>query len=130
MLQHKHLYSTKLSLKFLYWRKQSQYLYLILQVSHFFSSRPYFHLTLWIPSGRLLIRFGNELAINLALSINCNLWDIIFVISSLFLSIFVTPFSIGTENVMYFSVFSPKQVNYFSNYFGNFFMIIKKLYRS
>ena len=34
-----------------------------------------------------------------------------FVISSPFLSILVTFFSIGTVKVMYFSVFSPKQVN-------------------
>ena len=32
-----------------------------------------------------------------------------------FLSILVTYFSIGTEKVMFFSVFFPKQVNYPSN---------------
>ena len=40
-----------------------------------------------------------------------------------FLSILVTSFSIGTEKAMYFSVFSPKQVNYSSNPSGNSFMI-------
>ena len=35
--------------------------------------------------------------------------EIFFVISSSFSSTLVTCFSIGTENVMYFSVFSPKQ---------------------
>ena len=41
------------------------------------------------------------------------------VISSQFLSIFVTPFSVGNLNAMYFSVFSPKQVNCFLNSFAN-----------
>ena len=36
-----------------------------------------------------------------------------FVVSSLFLSILVTSFSIEIVNVMYFSVFSSKQENYF-----------------
>ena len=57
------------------------------------------------------------------LSINCNLWDIFFVIPSPSLSILVTPFSIETVNAMYFSVFSAKQVNYFSNSSANSFMI-------
>ena len=34
-----------------------------------------------------------------------------FVISSPFLSVLLTSFSIGVETVMYFSVFSPKQFN-------------------
>ena len=45
-VQHKHLYSIKSSLKFVYSRIQSQYLYLILQTSHFLSSCPYLHLIL------------------------------------------------------------------------------------
>ena len=44
LLQTKHLYSTKSSLKFASSRKQSQYLYLIPQVSHILSSCPYLHL--------------------------------------------------------------------------------------
>ena len=47
----------------------------------------------------------------------------VFVISFPFLSILVTTFSIETENVMYFSVCSPKQVNCFSYSSGNTFMI-------
>ena len=39
-----------------------------------------------------------------------NLWDLVFVISSSFLPILLTSFSIGTDKVMNFSVFSPKQV--------------------
>ena len=42
---------------------------------------------------------------------NCNMQDIFFVISSAFLPILVTSFSIGTVKFMYFSVFSPKQGN-------------------
>ena len=45
-----------------------------------------------------------------------------FVISSLFLSILVTSFSIGIIKVMCFSVFSPKQVKCFLNSFANSFM--------
>ena len=44
------------------------------------------------------------------------------VISSQFLSIFVTTFSVRTVNAMYFSVFSPKQVNCFLNSSANFCM--------
>ena len=36
LLQHKNLYSIKLSLKFVYSRKKSENLYLILHVLHFF----------------------------------------------------------------------------------------------
>ena len=47
----------------------------------------------------------------------------VFVISSPFLSILVTSFCIGTEKIVYFSVFSNKQENYFSNSSANTFMI-------
>ena len=47
--------------------------------------------------------------------------DIFFVIYSSFLSILVTSFSIGTKTGMYYSVFSPKQVNCF-NFSANTFM--------
>ena len=60
----------------------------------------------------------NELAINLALSINCNMYHIFFVISSPFLSILVTSFSIGTA----ISVFSRKQVSCFLDSSVNSFM--------
>ena len=51
------------------------------------------------------------------------MWDIVFVISSPSLSILVTFLSIGMEKVMYFSVFSAKQVNGFLNSSANSFMI-------
>ena len=75
---------------------------LILQVSHILSSCPYLRLILWIPSKMLLTRFDNELAINLALSTDSKMWDIFFVISSPFLSILATSFSIGTVKFMHF----------------------------
>ena len=56
----------------MYSRKQSQHLYLIPHVTHFLSTCPNLHLILSISSERLLARFDNELARNLALSINCN----------------------------------------------------------
>ena len=123
LLQHKNLYSIKSLLKFVYSVKESQHLYLIAQVSHFLSSCPYLHLSLWIPSERLLTRFYDKLAINLALSINCNMLDIFFVISSPFLSILLTSCSIESVKLMYFSVISPKQVNYFLNSSANSLMI-------
>ena len=46
-----------------------------------------------------------------------------FVISSPFLSVHLTSFCIGTEDVMYFAVFSLKQVNCFSNSSANSFMV-------
>ena len=75
------------------------------------------------PPDRLLTIFDNELAINLAVSVNCIKWDIFFVISSSFLLILATFFSAGTVKFMYFSVFSPRQVNCFSNSSANYFMI-------
>ena len=102
-LQHKHLYSIKSPLNFVHWRK---ILYLILHVSHFLWSSPKLDLILWIPSERLLTRFDNELALNCALSISCNMQDKCFVISSLLLSILVMSFSIDTRKILYFSVFS------------------------
>ena len=44
-------------------------------------------------------------------------------ISFPFLLIFVTFFSIGTKKAMYFSVFSPRQVNYPSNSSASSFTI-------
>ena len=116
MLHHKHLYFIKSSLKLACSRKQWQYLYFILQI-HFLSSCLYLHLILWIPSARLLTRFDNELAMNLVLSINCNMEEMYFVISYPFLSILVTSFSLGTMKVMYFPVFSTKQIKLFFKFF-------------
>ena len=69
LLQGKHLYFIILSLKFMYSRKQSQYLHLIPHVSHFLSSCLCLHLILWISSERLLTRFNYKLAINLPLKL-------------------------------------------------------------
>ena len=71
----------------------------------------------------ILTRFDNEIAINLVLSINCNLYNIVLMISFTFLLFLVTSFSIETGKVMYFSVFSTKQVNYLSNSSATSFMI-------
>ena len=46
LLQHKHLYSIKSSLKSLYSRKELQYLYLIQHVLNFLSLRPCLYLIL------------------------------------------------------------------------------------
>ena len=54
---------------------------------------------------KIIVKFDNDLAIYLALSINCNLYDIFFVISSPFLSIIVTSFPIGNVKVIYFQRF-------------------------
>ena len=100
----------------MYSRKQLQYLYLIPHVSYFSSSCPNLHLVLGIRSEILLTKFDNELR-------NCNELDIFFVISSPFLLIILTSFSIWTVKAMYISVFSPRQVNCFLNYSANFIMI-------
>ena len=65
-----HLYSIKLSLKFICPRQHSQYFYFIPQVFHFLSWYPYSYLIIWIRTVRLLTRF-NKFAINLALLIKC-----------------------------------------------------------
>ena len=46
----------------------------------------------------------------------------LFVIFPPFLKILLTSFSVGTEKFMYFSVFSPKQVNCHTNFFASSFM--------
>ena len=53
-------------------------------------------------SDKLSTRLDNEVDINLKLSINFSLYMIVLLLSSSFL--------IGTEKVMYFSVFFPKQL--------------------
>ena len=53
------------------------------------------------------MKLDHELDINLMLSINLNLYVIVLPLSSYFL--------IGTEKVIYFSVFSPKDSNYASS---------------
>ena len=62
------------------------------------------HLSQWNPSDKLSTRLDSEVDINQKLSRNFNLYVIVLVLSSSFL--------IGTEEVMYFSVFSPKHSNW------------------
>ena len=59
-----------------------------------------------------------ELAMNIALSRNFNLEDMVFVILSPLLPVLLTSFSIGTKKVI-FSVFSTKEVNCPSNFSAN-----------
>ena len=73
-IKQKYLDSIKSSLKFLYSRKQSQYLYSIPYVSHVLTTWLNLHFTLWILLGNLLTRFDNELATNFGLSKNCNMY--------------------------------------------------------
>ena len=54
-------------------KKQSQYLYLIPHVPHLLSLSPDSHLILCIYSKLFLTKFDNELAMKLALLINCNM---------------------------------------------------------
>ena len=61
------------------------------------------HSLLQSPSERLSTRLDNELEINLKLLINFILYIIVLQLSSSFL--------IGTEKVIYFSVFSHKHSN-------------------
>ena len=70
----KHLDSIKSSSKFLYSRRQSQYIYLIPYVSHVLTTSPNLHFILCILLEKLLTRFDNELAINFGLSKNCNMY--------------------------------------------------------
>ena len=69
------------------------------------------HLSQWIPSDKLSTRLDSEVDVKLKLSINFSLYVIVLLLSSSFL--------IGTEKVIYFSVFSPKHSNWPSNSFAN-----------
>ena len=69
------------------------------------------HLSLSSPSERLLTRIDNVVHINLKLSINFNLYVTVLPLSSCFL--------VGTEKVIYFSVFSPTHSNCPSNSLAN-----------
>ena len=101
-------------------RQCSQSVYLIPHFSHFLLLCRYLHLIFWTLSARVLTKFDNKLAAPLALPINCNLYDIVFTISSQFLSIALISFVIGTKNVLCFSVFSPRQLNSSSKAFAIF----------
>ena len=110
------MYSIKSSSKFAYSRQHSQSLYLIPHVWHVLLLCSYLYLNLWIPSAGLSTRF-DELAINLVLSRNYNLQNIVFMISCPFSSILLTSFVAGSEKILYFSVFSPRQWNSFASSF-------------
>ena len=73
------------------------------------------HLSQWIPSDKLSTRLDSEVDVKLKLSINFSLYVIVLLLSSSFL--------IGTEKVIYFSVFSPKHSNSPSNSSANFLII-------
>ena len=64
------------------------------------------HLPLCRPSARLSVRLDKELAINLALPVNLILHFMVFSFPC---------FSIGTEKVVYFSVFYRRHSNWPSN---------------
>ena len=66
---------------------------------------------------KVIDKIANKLAINFVLSINCNMYDILFVISSLFLSILVASVTVNVP------LLSPKQVIFSLNYSSNSFMI-------
>ena len=89
----------------------------------FLSSCLYLNLSLWIPSERLFTRDDIEFNINLSLSINYTIQNIFFVVSSPFLPIPVTSLSSVTVKIIYFSVFSPKQVIFFVDSSANTFLI-------
>ena len=69
----KKLCSTTSALKFVYLRKTGAMFLFNSAGLHLLSSCLCLHLILWISSARLLTRFDNDLAKNLALSINCNM---------------------------------------------------------
>ena len=71
---------------------------------------------------RLSTRY-NELAISLALSISFNLYDMIFVLISFpLLPILSIPFLLELKR-LFFSLFSPRDLNCLSNSFTSSFMI-------
>ena len=91
--QQKHLYNNKSS-----WT----YAYFIFAYLHFLLPCPYLYLISWIQSARLSIRFDNALAINLVVSINFNLQDMIFDLRFFpLLPILFTSLVIRTWKVMY-----------------------------
>ena len=76
-------------------------------------------LILWVTSFRLSTRFNNKVDINPALSINFILQNIVTTLSIPSLSIFLASFCLGTEKVLYFSVFCSRHSNCPSNSFAN-----------
>ena len=68
-----------------------------------------------ILSDKLLTSFDNAVDKNLKLAINFGLYVLVLQLSS--------SFSIGTEKVTYFYVFSPKHSNWPSDFFVSLFII-------
>ena len=95
-------YTIRLFLTFFYSRQHSESL--ILHVLQSLLLCSYLHLFLWIHSARLLMKLDNELALNLVLSINFNLSNMVFV---KFLSILLTFFLLQLKRLR-FLLFSPK----------------------
>ena len=73
------------------------------------------HLSQWNPSDNLSTRLDSEVDINLKLSIKFSLYVTVLLLSSSFL--------IGTEKVIYFSVFSSKHSSWGSSSFSNCLII-------
>ena len=71
--------------------------------------------SLLLISDKLSTRSDNVLGMNLQVSINFILYVIVLLLSCSFL--------IGTEKLIYFSVFSPKHLNYPLNSSGNSLII-------
>ena len=84
----------------MYSRQHSLFLYLIPHASNVLLSCSYLDIILQILPARFLTRFYHDLAINLALLINFTLKDMFFVISSPFLLIILTSFSIEGEKLI------------------------------
>ena len=85
----------------------------------FLSSCPYFAFNSMNYFRKVIGKIANELAINFVLSINFNMYDILFVISSLFLSILVTSVYVNVP------LLSLEQVIFSLNYPSNSFMVIQ-----
>ena len=94
-----------LCLKFLYSKKQSESL---------FNSTIF---TFFVIMSVFTFNFINFISKNIIKILS------LLMVSFSFLLILITSFSIGTVKTMYFSVFSPKQVNCLLHSSANFFMI-------
>ena len=123
MLKHKHLYSIKSPLKFFVFNKTVTILIFYSVSFTFFNIVPVLAFSFMNSFRKIMTKFDNELAINLALSINCSMYGIFHVIFSPLLPVLVTSFSIGTVKVIYFSLLFPKEVKKFSNSSTKSFMI-------
>ena len=80
-----------------------------------YSQEKTYNLLQWNPSDKLSTRLDSEVDLNLKLSINFSFYVIALLLSSSFL--------IGTDKVIYFSVFSSKHSNWLSNSFANCLII-------